>query len=182
MPFYRFNLMCIKTRRAVATNTKLGTFLGKSAISFADVRLLFASIHHGKSVNDGIVKNVYEGEPLKYTLPSILTLADQVRQMGRGTYMWKHDLARAYRQLRICPLSYPLLGIQHKGLYYIDKCPAFGCRVSGCSQQRVSESLCTFMCDEGHKILAYVDDFCGVSKNHDNASRVFTRFKTLCDE
>ena len=136
----------------------------------------------GRGVNSGIGKNVYEGEPLRYTLPSILTLADRVRKLGQGSYMWKHDLSRAYRQSRICPLSFPLLGIRHRGLYYIDVCPAFGCRVSGCSQQRVSESLCAFMGEEGHTILAYVDDFCGVSASHDAASKAFHRFESLCEE
>lgn len=61
-------------------------------------------------------------------------MCKEIARAGRGAMLWKCDLERAYRQLRIDPLAYPLLGIQHRGGFYVDICPSFGCRVSGASQ------------------------------------------------
>lgn len=140
------------------------------------------SFPEGEGVNDGIARNVYEGEELVYTLPTILDMCQEIAKAGRGALMWKCDLVRAYRQLRIDPLAYPLLGIQHRGSFFIDICPSFGCRVSGASQQRVSEAVAHIMRTKGHKILVYVDDFAGIHHDRVGAQKAFDDFNALCEE
>ena len=134
----------------------------------------------GHSVNDGVLKNHFQGVPLTYTLPTIADLASRVAASGPGTYLWKSDLARAYRQLRSDPLDYPLMGIAHKGKYYADLCPSFGCRGSSAAQQRVSTALCHLMKNQGFDMLAYIDDFCGVHSCLDDDVRAFGAFEELC--
>ena len=129
----------------------------------------------GASVNDGILKS----KDSQYTLPTPLDLADLLLREGRGCYMWKSDLSRAYRQLRVDPLDYPLLAIQHNGSIFVDICPSFGCRASGSAQQRVSNSVVHIMQKRGYDILAYVDDFCGVSASPSDARRGFDEFAAL---
>ena len=129
----------------------------------------------GASVNDGILKT----KESQYTLPTPLDLADLMLREGRGCFMWKSDLSRAYRQLRVDPLDYPLLAIQHNGSIFVDICPSFGCRASGSAQQRVSNSVVHMMEKRGYDILAYVDDFCGVSAAHTDARRGFNEFADL---
>ena len=119
------------------------------------------SFPEGSSVNDGIMKNFYQGEDNTYSLPTALDLGDLLLEGGKGTFMWKSDLTRAYRQLRVDPLDYPLLAIQHDSEYYVDVCPSFGCCASGGSQQRVSNAVTSIMQTRGYAILAYVDDYCG---------------------
>lgn len=138
------------------------------------------SFPEGEGVNAGILKNIYEGEPLQYTLPTVLDMCTEIARAGRGSWLWKCDLERAYRQLRIDPLAYPLLGIHHRGAYYIDICPSFGCRVSGGSQQRVSQALCHLLIQRGHTVLAYVDDFGGINKTKQGAEAGFDLFHSLC--
>lgn len=138
------------------------------------------SFPDGAGVNAGILKNMYEGEPLQYTLPTVLDMCTEIARAGRGCWLWKCDLERAYRQLRIDPLAYPLLGVHHGGAYYIDICPSFGCRVSGSSQQRVSQALCHLLRQRGHTILAYVDDFGGIHKTREGAEAGFGMFHSLC--
>ena len=140
------------------------------------------SFPEGTSVNNGIIKNFDQGLNSEYNLPTALDLADLVLQAGRGAYMWKSDLTRAYRQLRIDPLDYPLLAIRHKGMYYLDVCPSFGCRASGRAQQRVSNAVVDLMNDRGYSILAYVDDFCGVASSRADAQVSFLNFKNLTAE
>ena len=132
----------------------------------------------GASVNDGILKTT---EP-QYTLPTPLDLADLMVREGRGCLMWKSDLSRAYRQLRVDPLDYPLLGIQHKGSIFVDICPSFGCRASGSAQQRVSNSVVHMMRNKGHDVLAYVDDFCGIAASPHDAHKGFNEFHALTDQ
>ena len=111
----------------------------------------------GRSVNSWVAKNFFQGYDFTYTLPSVHDLAQVVLDHGPGTYMWKADLERAYCQLRSDPLDYPLMCIKHRGLYYVDICPSFGCCGSSAAQQRVSCAVCHLMETRGHSVLAYVD-------------------------
>lgn len=131
-------------------------------------------------MNAGILKHSYEGLELTYSLPTVLDLAALVAKAGRGSWLWKVDLERAYRQLRIDPLAYPLLGLYFNNAYYVDICPSFGCRVSGASQQRVSEALCYLMNTANFQVLAYVDDFGGVQSSKFQAHRAFDTFNQNC--
>ena len=134
----------------------------------------------GRSVNDGVPKNIFQGEPHTYTLPTLQDLVEAIKVNGRGSYLWKADLEHAYRQLRNDPLDYPLMGIQHGGAYYVDICPSFGSRGSSAAQQRESEAVCYMMAQYGHQVLAYVDDFCGAHTNFHQAMTAFADFEALC--
>ena len=81
----------------------------------SDKRIIIdLSYPKGKRMNAGIVKGFYLGKHLNFTLPTIATLSDRLVLMGKDSYMWTAHLARAYRQLRVCPLNVPLLGMQFK--------------------------------------------------------------------
>ena len=81
----------------------------------------------GNSVNAGIAKEYYLGKKINFSLPSVSTLSDRLIKLGPNAWLWGADLARAYRQLRVCPLSTPLLGVKLNDKYYIDIAPLFGC-------------------------------------------------------
>ena len=115
------------------------------------------SFPEGQSVNDGIRRNFVQGTDCFYSLLTAWDLATLILQEGKGAYMWKSDLSRAYRQLRVDPLDYPLLGILFEGEYLIDICPSFGCRASGGSQQR----------------------FCGIASTLDAAVEGLAEFQEL---
>ena len=136
----------------------------------------------GRSVNDGVPKGVFQGRNFTFQLPTVRDLAARVISNGQGSYLWKADLERAYRQLRNDPLDYPLMGIAHRGRYYVDICPSFGARGSSSAQQRVSQAVCHIMRMEGHDVMAYVDDFCGAHRSFHDALRAFSMFEGLCEE
>ena len=135
----------------------------------------------GFGVNSGISRYYFQGEERHYSLPTINDLAQLVIARGPGCFLWKADLERAYRQLRCDPLDYPLLGVCHRGSYFTDICPSFGCRGSGAAQQRVSEAVCHVMAQRGHPVLAYVDDFCGIHATLEEARAAFSAFHSVCD-
>ena len=128
----------------------------------------------GASVNAGIRKGFYEGRPCTYTLPNIMDAADRVAALGPGAYMWAADLARAYRQLRTCPLSTPLLGIHIDGKYYTDTAPPFGCRTSSMACARTTNAVVYIMRKRGHFLHCYLDDFIGIAASHTEAERAYS--------
>ena len=50
----------------------------------------------GHSVNDGVPKNVFQGEDVNYSLPTLQDLVEIVKKNSRDSYLWKADLERAY--------------------------------------------------------------------------------------
>ena len=137
------------------------------------------SFPEGHSVNSGIAKNIFQGTPFTYTLPTVDDFAQMVVRNGPGCYLWKADLQRAYRQLRSDPLDYPLMCIQFASNYYIDVCPSFGGRGSAAAQQRVSRAVCHLMGESGFPTLAYVDDFGGCLPDFHSAMSAFAHFEHL---
>ena len=128
------------------------------------------------SVNAGIRKGFYQGRPTVYTLPNIMDAADEVARIGTGSYIWCADLARAYRQLRTCPLSTPLLGITLNGEYYTDIAPPFGCRTSSMACARTTNAVVYLMRKNAHFIHCYLDDFVGVAPTRDAANIAYSEF------
>ena len=143
--------------------------------------IIYLSFPHGASVNDGVAKNYFQGEPTSYVPPTVHDLASMIIQRGPGSLIWKTDLECAYRQLRSDPLDYLLMGISHKGKHYINICPSFGSRGSSAAQQRVSSAICFLMAKKGFETLAYVDDFCGAHTTYEEAKHAFAVFESLAE-
>ena len=64
----------------------------------------------GSSVNDGISKGLFWGDPVSLTYPTVDDIADRIVQLGSCCLLFKRDLKRACRQLPVDPFDYPLLG------------------------------------------------------------------------
>ena len=118
----------------------------------------------------------------KYTLPGILDLANLIDATGQGCYIWSADLSRAYRQMRLCPLSAPLNAIMVHGLTYIDVTPSFGCRTSSAACARMTNSVVWLMANKGHKVLCYLDDFVGIHMNKHQAEQAYSDFLHISDQ
>lgn len=111
----------------------------------------------GSAVNNGINISLILGKDYMYVLPSISDLTAKLMQHGGGAWMWKDDLSRAYRQLRVDPLDCPLLGLQVDNKFYLDRCPSFGCRSSSAACQHTSNTLSYIMAQAGCPILAFLE-------------------------
>ena len=145
-----------------------------------DRRIILDLSHpEGSSVNAGITKNCFEGCHRPYTLPSVEDLATRVQYLGPSCFVWKADMARAYRQLRTDVGDLPLLGFKVNGLTYIDLCPSFGCRLSSMACQRTTAAVTYLMRNKGFWTLAYLDDFVGVESSRDLAEKAYRAFNEL---
>ena len=85
------------------------------------------SFPHGYSVNAGVQSDTYLNTPFLLTLPTIDNITNKVKQLGKGCHLYKIDLSRAFRHVKLDPKDYNLLGLSLNGLY-IDSCLPFGFR------------------------------------------------------
>ena len=127
----------------------------------------------GKGVNAGIPRKEYLGRPQTYTLPSIQNVAERIRDLGEGCFMWSADISRAYRQIRSDPLSAPLFGITLGSDFYIDTALPFGCRTSGAACVRVTNAFAWIMRQAGFNVEVYVDDFIGCEETEEMARQAY---------
>ena len=65
----------------------------------------------------------------KFTLnyPSVDQIVDRILQLGLGSFIYKIDISRAFRQLKVDPGDIDLLGLK-MGNYCIDQSVPFGYR------------------------------------------------------
>ena len=114
----------------------------------------------GESVNGGIDKHSYLGTDFTLSLPTIDHITDQVKAIGRGCQLYKVDISRAFRHIKVDPLDYDLLGLSWRQVF-LDTCVPFGSRHGSQIFQRCSDAVRFIMRKNGHKIVGYVDDYIG---------------------
>ena len=152
------------------TNNPLSSFLSLAPINTTEKK---GSIHDrriivdfswpiGHSVNDGINKNVYLGDWVQVTYPSVDRLLDRVVQLGPGCLLFKADLSRAYRQIGVCPGDLGFLGFSWRGRIFIDRVLPFGLRSAALCCQRVTDAIAFLIRQDGYFVINYIDDFGGV--------------------
>ena len=90
----------------------------------------------GGAINDGIQTDWYVDGPAKISLLTVDYMEGRLLTLGRGTLLYKTDLSRGYRQLRVDQGDWPLLGFVHRGEFFVDVCPPFGLRTSAMCMQR----------------------------------------------
>ena len=115
----------------------------------------------GASVNTGIDKNTYLGSDFELTFPSVDDITNALKCLGRGAFLYKVDVGRAFRHVKVDPGDYELLGLQWNGTY-IDTCLLFGTRHGSQIFQRQSDAVRYIMRQNGHCVIDYIDDYIGV--------------------
>ena len=118
------------------------------------------SFPSGHSVNDGVTPEIYLGTPFLLTLPTIDDITSKIIKLGRGSLLYKIDVSRAFRHVKIDPRDYSLLGLKLQD-YFIDTCLPFGFRHGSAIFQRLSDAVRHFMRQEGFQVTNYIDDVIG---------------------
>ena len=135
----------------------------------------------GTSVNYGIPSDTYLDVPYKLQLPTVDQLADRIVQSGPYTHIYVIDISRAYRNLRLDPLSWPLMGIEWDRELYCDISIPFGLRTGAFFCQRTTTAIAHMMKKQGYDILPYIDDIAGADQRV-NAWSAFNSLKCLLRE
>ena len=115
---------------------------------------------HENSVNDGVDKSVYLGIQFSLSFPSVDHITDEVCRIGKGAHLYKIDISRAFRHLKIDSHDYDLLGLCWQKAF-IDTCLPFGSKHGSQNFQRLSNAVCHIMHQHGYDVINYIDDFIG---------------------
>ena len=124
--------------------------------------ILDLSFLQGALVNDGIKADYYLGERQKLVFPSIDDLVKILHKKGPGCLLFKRDLSRAYRQLRVDLGSINLLGYYFRDNYYFDTVLPMGLRSAVCCCQMFTDAITFIFQEEGFDAVNYIDDSGGV--------------------
>ena len=140
--------------------------------------VLYLSFPHGSSVNSGIPSDTYLDKPFTLRLPSIDAPIHIIRLKGTGCHLFKKDLSWAYRQLRIDPRDFHLLGYCHQGYLYFDLAPPFGLCSSAMMCQQTTNAVTYKFRALRYSCTNYIDNF-GGAETPDKSTTAFNAFGDL---
>ena len=129
---------------------------------------------HGAAVNSELSSTLYLNSQCKLTYPSIQVMVDAVVQANaQGVcYMFKVDLERAFRNLRVDPLDYKVLGLYWDNSYYLDTGVPFGLIFGSFWCQKTTDAIRHIMQAHGFTIFNYSDDLISINKSLEEAQDV----------
>ena len=99
-------------------------------------------------VNGGIDKNSYLGTDFSLHLPTIDHITEQLQKLGKGCHLYKIDISRAFRHIKVDPMDYDLLGLSWRDVY-VDTCVPFGSRHGSQIFQCCRDAVCFIMKKNG---------------------------------
>ena len=107
-------------------------------------------------------KNLYLATDFILNLPTVDHITKELKTIGRGAHLFKVDVSRAFRHVKLDSSDYDLLGIKWNDLTYFDTCLPFGSRHGTQTFQHLSDAIRHMMLQLGFDVLNYVDDFVGI--------------------
>ena len=114
--------------------------------------------------NDMVCNNVYLGTNFKLKFSSVDDITARVQKLDVNCLLYKIDLQRAFRLLKLNPRDINKTGLHFLGEYHVDTAVPFGYRHGSVFMQRVTDSLRCIMHKNGYFITNYIDDLIGCDK------------------
>ena len=112
----------------------------------------------GHSVNDGVSKEKYLGTAYTLHYPSVDNITADLCRLGPGV-LFKIDISRAFRHLRVDPADIDLLGLQVDQRHFLDVLTLLGYRNGSLFFQRCSDAIRYIMASHGFPdLFNYSDD------------------------
>ena len=113
----------------------------------------------GASVNAAVQKDIYLGTQYMLTYPSIDSITNSLVKLGPAALIYKVDISRAFRQIKIDPRDIDLLGLKFQNQYFIDRSVPFGYRNGSQIFQRCTDAIRFTMQQHGFPhLFNYIDD------------------------
>ena len=139
--------------------------------------ILNLSHPYGNSVNSHVDADNFDGSPFILKFPTVDDIAQDIVECTEDTFLFKVDVARAFRNLRVDPVDSLKFGISWRGAYYVHVGIAFGWMHGSSSFQILPDAIAYIMRKEGIQLRCYIDDYIAVVPK----SKVHTAFHRLCD-
>ena len=99
----------------------------------------------GNSINAGLHKDKYLNTPFLLKLPTIETITNHIKILGKGCMFHKVDINRPLRHIKLDPADYDLLGLCHID-WYVETCLPFGYHHGSALYQRLNNAVHHIMC------------------------------------
>ena len=110
------------------------------------------------SVNKATELTQYDHTPFHLKLPNLDALVDTLNILGDNARLFKVDISRAFRNVRIDPADAIHLGIKWDNKYYIDQSLVFGAVHGTAIFERITDFVRILMAKAGFQIHNYIDD------------------------
>ena len=138
--------------------------------------ILDLSFSQGKSVNDGVQKDIYLNTYFELNYPSVDAVVNRLKLLGTEALLYKIDISQAFRHIRIDPGDLDLLGLQHEQLF-IDCMLPFGFCHGSIFFQRCTDAIWFIMENKFHFPYLYnnIDDLIYTGLPHD----IYSSYSTL---
>ena len=132
---------------------------------------------YGRSVNEFVDEFRFDHRPFTLKLISTDDIVKEILSL-HDPMLFKIDVARAFRNLRVDPVDIMKLGMTWRGQYYLSSAVVFGWKHGMANFKLVADAIAYIMAQEGCKVLAYVNDFLVVAKRH-MAQKFYDRLSDL---
>ena len=124
--------------------------------------ILDLSYPRGNSPNDHVDRVKFDHSHFLLKFPTVDNIVHSIRNTQGFPLLFKVDVARAFRNLRVDPADGIKFGIKWQNSYYLDPVTAFGWVHGLASFQICSDAVAYIMMQKGIQIHCYIDDYIAV--------------------
>ena len=132
------------------------------------------------SVNSCVPSDHFDFIKFQLKYPTIDNLVHKIRILGPSALLYKVDLQRAFRNLRIDPLDYKVLALRWRSKTYLDVAVPFGFSQGASAFQMATDAVTFLMASRHYWVMNYLDDIIGASLP-DAASDAFITLTNLLE-
>ena len=141
-----------------------------------DKRRVILNLSHPYGTS--VIKNHFDGHEFTLRFPTIDDIVQAILNVKNDPVVYKIDVARAFRNLKVDLVDALKFGIHWNGLYFLDQCVTFGLMHGSAAFQMVSDAVMCIMQKHGAKFFPYIDDYVGITDACD-ATRHFNDLHAL---
>ena len=110
-------------------------------------------------MNDHVNKDKFDSVAFALKFPNIDNITQDIVNHEGDVVLFKVDVARAFRNLRVDPADALKLGIRWADAFFVDLSVAFGWKHGSGSFQILSNAIAHIMAKRGVKMHCYIDDY-----------------------
>ena len=114
-----------------------------------------------------MANDLFDGRKSTLKFPTIDYVVHYTTGIEGDPVIYKIDVARAFRNLRVDPVDATKFGIHWNGLYFLDQSVTFGWTHGSEAFQMVPDAVTHIMSKNGATVVAYIDDYIGIAAQHD---------------
>ena len=129
-------------------------------------RVILDLSYGDNSVNKATSRDHYDNVEFQLKLPNLDVLIPHLERLGPHARLFKVDISRAFRNVRIDPADALRLGICWHDRYYLDRNLPFGAVHGTAIFQRITDFIRFLMAQHGFTVYNYIDDMYACIHEH----------------